>query len=127
MAQALLAAALPDITISSAGLGALVGYPADPIATSLIAQRGLDLNDHRARQISQALAQQAELILTMDDEQRRHIEVRYPLTRGKVFRLADRAKLDIPDPYRRGQAAFVHALQLIDAGVATWADRIKKI
>lgn len=127
MAHVLLAHALPEIRVSSAGIGALIGHPADPIATTLIAKRGLDLSEHRARQITQAMGQQADLILTMDDEQRRHIEIRYPLTRGKVFRLGQVEKVDVPDPYRRGQEAFEHALQLIDSGVNAWAERIKKI
>lgn len=127
MAEALLAAALPRMSVSSAGTGALIGHPADPIAQALLAERGLDISAHRARQITQSLSQQADLILTMDDEQRRYIESRYPLTRGKVFRLAESAKLNVPDPYRRGQEAFEHALQLIDAGAKAWADRIQKL
>ena len=126
MAEALLAAALPDIAVSSAGTGALIGYPADDIAKALMSARGLDLTEHRARQINAVMCQQADLILTMDEGQRRHIEARYPLTRGKVFRLAETIKQDVPDPYRQGQAAFDHALQLIDAGALAWAERIKK-
>ncbi|SDH43466.1 low molecular weight protein-tyrosine-phosphatase [Variovorax sp. OV700] len=126
MAEVLLAKTLPQITVSSAGTGALIGHPADPIAQALMAERGLDLGYHRARQVTQAMCVEADLILTMDEGQRRHIENNYPLTRGRVFRLAETAKLNIPDPYRMGQEAFEHALQLIDAGVKTWAERIRK-
>jgi protein-tyrosine phosphatase len=126
MAHILLANALPQLTVSSAGTGALIGHPADPTARELMAARGLDLSEHRARQITQPMCAQVDLILTMDDGQRRHIENNYPLTRGKVFRLAETAKLNIPDPYKMGQEAFEHALQLIDAGVETWAERIRR-
>jgi len=126
MAEVLLAKTLPQITVSSAGTGALIGHPADPIAQALMAERGLDLGYHRARQVTQAMCVEADLILTMDEGQRRHIENNYPLTRGRVFRLAETAKLNIPDPYRMGQEAFEHALQLIDAGVKTWAERIRQ-
>lgn len=126
MAEALLAAALPGIAVSSAGTGALIGHPADDIAQALMAARGLDIGQHRARQLSTAMCQQADLILTMDEGQRRHIEQRYPLTRGKVMRLNESTKRDVPDPYRQGQAAFDHALQLIDVGTLAWAERIKK-
>ena len=126
MAQALLAKALPQLAVSSAGTGALIGHPADPIAQALMAERGLDLGYHRARQITQSMCVEADLILTMDEGLRRHIENNYPLTRGRVFRLAETAKLNLPDPYRMGQEAFEHALQLIDAGVKTWAERIRQ-
>lgn len=126
MGEALLAAALPQISVSSAGTGALIGHPADDIAKALMNARGLDIEAHRARQITQLMCQQADLILTMDEGQRRHIESRYPLTRGKVFRFAETLKQDVPDPYRQGQDAFEYALQLIDAGTLAWAERIQK-
>ncbi|RZL92181.1 MAG: low molecular weight phosphotyrosine protein phosphatase [Variovorax sp.] len=126
MAEGLLAAALPKVSVSSAGTGAMLGQPADNIAQQLMAARGIDIGTHRARQIGQAMCQQADLILTMDDGQRRYVEERYPLTRGKVFRLAATAKQDVPDPYKRGQGAFEHALHLIDAGVQAWSERIQK-
>ena len=126
MGQALLAAAIPELKVSSAGTGALVGQPADPIARALVGARGLDIGEHIARQISQPMCQEADLILTMDDAQRRYIEERYPLTRGKVFRLTETLKQDVPDPYRRGESAFTHAFNLIDAGANAWAERIKK-
>ena len=41
MAEGLLAAAMPDCEVASAGLGALSGHPADPIAQALMQERGL--------------------------------------------------------------------------------------
>ncbi|MDA7415480.1 low molecular weight phosphotyrosine protein phosphatase [Xenophilus arseniciresistens] len=127
MGQVLLADALPHMDVSSAGLGALVGNPADPIAAELMTARGLDVGAHRARQINQAMCLQSDLILVMDDEQRRHVEARYPFAMGKVFRLGDAARINIPDPYRRGRSAFEQALQMIDAGAQAWAERIRRI
>lgn len=126
MAEAMLAAALPGIEVSSAGTGALIGEPADPLAQELMRKRELDIGAHRGRLINSAMCQQADIILTMDNEQRRFIEHRYPFARGKVFRLAELAKLDIPDPYRQGRTAFEYAYRLIDAGTKAWAERIKK-
>ncbi|MFS2047741.1 low molecular weight protein-tyrosine-phosphatase [Variovorax sp. Varisp41] len=127
MGEALMARALPEFSVSSAGVGALVGHSADPIAQTLMGERGLDIGTHRARQLTQELCQNSDLILTMDSDQRRHIESRYPFTRGKVFRLGEGKKIDIPDPYKLGRAAFDSALGLIDSGVQVWADRISKI
>lgn len=126
MAEAMLAAALPGIAVSSAGTGALIGEPADEIAQALMIEHGLDIGAHRGRLVSTSMCQQADLILTMDTEQKRFLEERYAFARGKIFRLAEGAKLDIPDPYRRGRAAFEHAYALIDAGVGEWAEKIRK-
>lgn len=127
MGEALIAAALPHLNVSSAGVGALVGQSADPLARALMAERGLDIESHRARQLTSNMCQEADLILVMDDDQRLHINQRHPFTRGKLFRLGEAARVDIPDPYRLGRAAFDQALQLIDAGTAAWAERIKKL
>lgn len=111
----------------SAGIGALVGKPADPIAQKLMAHRGIDISTHTAQQISQFLCRQADLILVMDQEQRRHLESQYPSTRGKVFRITEEEKKDIPDPYKKSEAAFEEALSLIEIGAASWISRILKI
>ena len=127
MAEGLLAAGLPHLRVVSAGTGALVGKPADATAQKLMQKRGIDISGHVAQQVSQLLCRQADLILVMDLAQRRHRESTYPFVRGKVFRIADTTAQDVPDPYRKDEADFEHALALIDAGARTWIDRILKI
>ena len=73
------------------------------------------------------MCQEADLILVMDEEQRAHVGQRHPFTRGKLFRLGEASRVDIPDPYRLGRPAFEKALELIDAGAAVWAERIRKL
>lgn len=127
MGEALIAAELPHVNVTSAGIGALVGQPADPLARTLMAERGLDIEAHRARQLTGVMCKEADLILVMDEEQRQHINQRHPFARGKLFRLGEVARVDIPDPYRLGQPAFDQALKLIDAGATAWVERIKKL
>lgn len=127
MAEGLLASALPDAEIGSAGLEALVGHPADPIACELMNERGVNLADHRARQISHELCQQADLILVMDREQRRRVEERYPFAVGKVFRLGEFSDRDVPDPYRAGRDVFGQSLSLIEDGAQEWVKRISRV
>ncbi|KTT27312.1 low molecular weight protein-tyrosine-phosphatase [Pseudacidovorax intermedius] len=127
MAEALLAQQLPDLKVSSAGTGALIGHAADPMAQTLMTERGIDIGQHRARQVSRALCQDNDLILTMDDGQKRFLEQTYPFVRGKVYRIGEAAKLNVPDPYKLSRDAFENALQLIDAGVQHWAARIRKL
>ncbi|CAG2156295.1 Low molecular weight protein-tyrosine-phosphatase Ptp [Cupriavidus yeoncheonensis] len=124
MAEAKLREALPEMHIYSAGLGALVGKPADAIATELMSEAGLDIRQHRAQQLTNMLASQADMIFVMDSEQKREIQRRYPSASGKVFRLGEVGKFDIPDPYRQPRAAFEDALKLIQSGVDAWVPRI---
>ena len=127
MAQGLLAAALPHISVTSAGLGALSGMPADDTAVRLMRERRIDITAHRAVQINREMCLHADMVLVMDAAQRRRVEALYPLACGRVFRLGDHSKSDVPDPYRQPEKAFRDALVLIDEGVRQWLHRIKKV
>ena len=128
MAEALLRQKLSanksDIVVESAGIGALVGKPADPIAVELMAERGIDLGAHRARQLTADLAREFELILTMEQGHVGAVEQIAPAARGKVFRLGKWSNFEIPDPYRLPRAEFERALELIDRGVDDVVRRI---
>ncbi|WP_345815072.1 low molecular weight protein-tyrosine-phosphatase [Paraburkholderia sp. PREW-6R] len=135
MAAALLEQTLETAAVASAGLTALIGYEADPMAVSLMSERGLDIRPHRARQLVGWMVASADLVLTMDQRQKQHVERGYPLSRGRVFRLGHGsgtpmkigAGFDIPDPYRKDRAAFERSLELIDAGVRGWSERINRL
>ena len=127
MAQGLLANALPAVAVTSAGTNALVGVAADATARKLMHMRGIDIEGHRARQVTRSMCLQADLVLTMDTDQRRYLEDAYPNVCGKVFRLGEHAKRDIADPYRMPEEAFLDALALIEDGVHEWLHRIKKL
>lgn len=127
LAEALLAQQFPGKTIWSAGLGALVGNRADPLALEVAAAHGLDLSAHRAKQVTGWMCQGAELILVMEQGHKIELEEKFPLVRGKVFRLGELDKFDIPDPYRQPKAAFEAAYAQIAGGVAGWASRIQRI
>lgn len=127
MAQGLLASQLPAWQVQSAGLEALVGVPADDIAVRLLGERGLDIAAHRAVQITRRMCLDADMVLVMSREQRRQLESMYPEVCGRVFRVAEHADRDVPDPYRQPEPAFRHALELIDVGVASWVQRIRRL
>jgi protein-tyrosine phosphatase len=127
MGQGLLAADLAQCSVRSAGLGALIGMPADPLAVELMREHGIDIGGHRAEQITRQACTEAELILVMDGEQRRRLEDMYPQVVGRVFRLGEFIKADIPDPYRKDRQAFTHAFVLIKDGVAEWLKRIDRL
>ena len=127
IAEALLAREFPDKTIWSAGLGALVGNPADQLSIEVAAANGLDLSAHRAQQLAGWMCQTAELMLVMEQGHKTQLEQLYPLARGKVFRLGEIGQFDIADPYRQSKAVFESAYALIARGVADWAPRIRQL
>lgn len=127
MAEGLLASALPDVRLHSAGLSALVGQPADETAIDLLARRGIDIGAHRARQINRQICLESDVVLVMEKEQRRRLEKTYPETCGRVFRLGEFLDQDVPDPYRQPPEAFRSALALIDKSISQWVPRIQRL
>ena len=128
MAEALLKSALrgqDEITVESAGLGALVGHPASAYAVELMEEMGEDISGHLARQIHPDMVNVADLVLVMEAGHRRSIDDADPTARGKVLRLGEWQDKDIDDPYRQPKAAFADALEDIKTGVASWAEKIK--
>ncbi|RKT99083.1 protein tyrosine phosphatase [Burkholderia sp. Nafp2/4-1b] len=120
MAVAMLARRFPSDRIDSAGLVALVGNRAEPIAVALMRSRGIDISDHIAKQVSWSMAKSADVIFTMTDAQKKRVEALYPFARGRVFRIGHLSGSDVADPYQRGEAAFEWALKDIESAVASW-------
>ena len=114
----------PAVEVQSAGLAALVGYPADPLAQELLRERGIDLSDHRARQLTAAMVMDADLVLAMETAQVKMVESMLPGARGRVHRLGKAGAFDVPDPYGRSRDTFVQALGLIDQGLTDWQSRL---
>ena len=128
MAEALLRRELrgqDGFTVESAGLGALVGHAASEHSVALMAELGLDISGHRARQIHPDMVAESDLVLVMEAGHRRAIDDADPTARGKVHRLGEWQDVDIDDPYRKPRHAYEDALRDIQAGVASWVEKIK--
>jgi protein-tyrosine phosphatase len=95
-----------------------VGHEADPVARELLAERGVDLSGHRARQLDPGLLKGFDLVLAMEEGHVHAIERLAPEMRGRVHRIGKFGKFDVPDPYRKPRAAFEQALALIERGLA---------
>lgn len=125
MAVGILRTRLGHVRVESAGLGALIGHPADPIARELMRERDIMIDDHRARPLSAPLCAQSDVIFVMDAKQKRSVVDRYPTTRGKVFRLGEFIDQDIFDPYGGERSDFQACLTLIDRAIEDWVERLK--
>ena len=127
MAEAVLRNALryqQDITVESAGLGAMVDWPASEHAESLMKERGLDISSHRARQLTPELLSEADLVLVMELGHKKAIEAEDVTARGKVFRLGEWRNKDINDPFKQPKIEFEKVLREIDVCVETWVERL---
>lgn len=125
MAEALLKQRFPNKNVDSAGVGALVGHPADPAALEIMTEQQLDITKHVAKQLDEILAKKADIIFTMSDGQTKWIEERWPFCRGKTFKLGHWKNKDIADPYKHEMSAFETAYQDIVESLEQWADKVR--
>lgn len=98
-----------DTQVTSAGLAVFSGSPASRQAIEVMAERGLDLSYHRARQFSGELMEQADIIFTATENHRRALVAMFPGAAAKIHVLAEfagRAGFDISDPF--GQSVDVY-------------------
>ncbi|MGR3724424.1 arsenate reductase/protein-tyrosine-phosphatase family protein [Abyssibius alkaniclasticus] len=125
--ERILAALCPDIDVSSAGIGALVGKGIDADAALVAAQHGVKTTDHVARQITSDMLSSHELVLAMAPEHRRHIGEYFPQAFGKTM-LFDKWEGDhgIEDPYRK--SAEMHKLVFFEIRKAaeSWRRRLSQ-
>ncbi|MCH1553798.1 MAG: low molecular weight phosphotyrosine protein phosphatase [Luminiphilus sp.] len=125
-AEALLQLRAPSAKVSSAGLGAMVGDPADETGTALAIARNVDMSAHVARQVNRQMIAQADLVLVMDDEHIERLHRKYPEARGKSFKLGKwRDNKNIVDPYMKSEDFFGLVLDEIDKSVETWLPHIR--
>lgn len=111
----------PGVVIASAGIGALVGRPADPIAVELLAEQGIDASTHRARQVTAGMLARADLILTMESKHLKHLYELAPQIRGRAFLMGKwQGDRPVPDPFRQQRPAFEHAFKLIGQATDSW-------
>jgi len=121
----LLKSLLPNKHIASAGVGALVGKPADKLACQVAKENGISLMGHQGRQLTSALCREFDLILVMEQGHINAVTNIAPEARGKTMLFSQwLQKQDIPDPYRQSKEAFDHAYSLIEASAKAWAQKL---
>lgn len=113
------------VEVCSAGIGALVGHPADAMTRRVAEANGLDLDGHAGRQFTRELGRAQDLILAMEAGHRREIGRIAPDLSGRVM-LFDHwtGGRDIPDPYRQSEALHRAVFAQIAAAADGWAARL---
>ncbi len=126
--ERLLAEKMSGVDVSSAGIGALVGKPADSVATDVARENGLSLEGHIARQFDPADAAEKDLILVMEKGHLREVTRKAPQLSGRTM-LYDHwvGREGIPDPYRMSADHHRDVFQKILKAADAWAERLAPV
>ena len=114
--------------LASAGLHAMVGHGIDADSAAAARAQGISLHDHAARQFTDAIGRESDLILVMETHHRQEIAARWPHLLGKTFLLGhfDQGR-QVPDPYRQGPGMQAQAVEIIRLCGASWAEQIRRM
>ena len=145
--ERLLASRLPPdrFDVSSAGVGAMVGYAMSKYAAVELRAYGGDPTGFAARQLTAGMVEAADLVLTATRELRSQVLAEVPGALRRTFTILEFAALveqaegsspeelvkwagvhrsrvagqeqDVPDPYRRGAEEHARSARTIDAAI----------
>lgn len=127
------------IDVFSAGLAAFPGASASSEVHSVLSGQGLDLSGHKARQLTEEMINDADLILTMTAAQKQLLQDLFPGMAEKIFIAKEFAEdpqdvedtdkheqysYDIADPYGKSEAVYQQCAEELAQAVE---DIIKRI
>jgi L-threonylcarbamoyladenylate synthase len=112
--------------VLSAGISASDGNPAAKEAVQLLAEEGIDLSSHSSRQLTEALLDQADLVLTLTHGHRNAILASRP-DLDEAVHLLSPSGMDIPDPIGGGLAEYQACKQEIERALNEVVERIHSV
>jgi protein-tyrosine-phosphatase len=117
---------LKGVSVSSAGLYAFPGSPADPMIVAYLQEKGIPAEGHSARQVRIEDIQWADMILVMEKDHVADLEKKWPEARGKVKLLGSYIAGvlegdDIVDPYGKSPYHYRLAQSQITSAVKALA------
>jgi protein-tyrosine phosphatase len=115
--------------VFSAGVWALDNHPASDKAIAVMAERGIDINDHIAHTITYDDIAEAELILVMSREHADVIRNTWPQYAWKVHRLSEMVgkRKDIQDPYGSTVTAYRACADTLSTYIEEGLERILEL
>jgi protein-tyrosine phosphatase len=130
LSERLASAGLGDLVrVESAGVWAREGAPASEEARKLMAGRAFNLENHRARQVTESMLAGVDLVLVMEEAQRRslfHLSMQHL---RKVYLLSEMSggHADVPDPFGGTREDYERTIGRLDSLLEAGFPRILKL
>jgi protein-tyrosine-phosphatase len=106
-----------DYRVSSAGVAAAPGMPANKHTTALLKEHGLDLASFQSRMLDQKTLEQATHVFAMSSHHMAAIADEFPAQADKVYLVSEfvaedtlRGR-DVSDPFGQGRSAYEETLR----------------
>ena len=115
--------------IDSAGTWAADGSSPAFLSKYVMEQMGLDISTHRSQLVTLKLLQKFDLILTMEEEQKKWLKAQFPDFAGRIYRLSEMVgeEEDIPDPIGGELSDYAVTAQLLKHLLTDGFERIYQL
>jgi protein-tyrosine phosphatase len=126
MNERLRQAGIGDVRASSAGTWTLEGALLPAHTRTVLAERGLELEGHRAHNVAEEDVAAASLVLAMARTHAEVLRVDFAAYAGKVQLFSELAgrRFDVPDPYGRSLAVYRQTADIIETILEQGYERI---
>jgi len=127
--ERLLRRALPGVTVDSAGIPGLSGYPADRMMQAVCEAGGITLDGHLSRPVTPAMLHGYDLLLAMEQSHIRQLTVRAPEARGKTLLFSHWTEnghnRNITDPFGQNRQVFEQVFGQLEQAARAWAQHLR--
>lgn len=115
-----------NVNVSSAGISAFEGESANEKAIMVLEEKGIDIKNHKARQLTDEMIQKADLILTMTESHKKIVNRFSTKASHKTYTLkefalkinseiSDSYNFDIADPYGMSYNVYEMSMREIES------------
>jgi len=112
------------LSISSAGVHAMVDEPAQPHSLVVAEENGIDITSHRARQFNADMVNAHDLILVTDEKVRKIAMQQYPHATGKIKLIGHFRHFEIIDPYLKPKKNFDTMYVDLESCLHDWLKKV---
>ena len=118
-----------QFTVSSAGIAAWTGQAASTSAVEVMAQQGISLKEHSARQIDNRQVYASDLILALTVSHKESLLCIAPGARNRIFTLGEYAGKpgDVTDPMGRTREIYQACANQLTELIEAARDKILKL
>jgi protein-tyrosine phosphatase len=115
--------------VESAGTWAMDGSPPAILSQFVMEKMGMDISHHQSQPTRLKLLQQFDLVLTMENEQRKWLKNQYSEFADRIYMLSEMvgAQVDIPDPIGGELVDFEETAFLIERILRDGIDKIHEL
>lgn len=121
---------LPELEVSSAGVGASHGQAPSAHAVSVLSRKGIDIHAIRSRPLSEEIVNRSSYIFAMTRGHLDLILTFFPEAANRTFLVGEffppGRGIDVPDPIGQGLETYARCCESIETALPRMLDFIQK-